>query len=59
MGEDFIRKMIPKGYATDDDTTTHRGALVCKVGHHSTFELQVHSGPVGARAEDGKEPGAP
>ena len=26
--EDFIRKMIAEGYATEDDTTTHRGVLV-------------------------------
>ncbi|TMR99389.1 VOC family protein [Nonomuraea basaltis] len=30
--ETFIRQMIEKGYATDDDTTTHRGALVWKSG---------------------------
>src|SRR5215468_11211068 len=30
--EDFIRRMIAEGYATDDDTTTYRGALVWKVG---------------------------
>jgi hypothetical protein len=30
--EAFIRQMIEKGYATDDDTTTHRGALVWKAG---------------------------
>jgi hypothetical protein len=30
--EDFIRKMISEGYATEGDTTTHRGALVWKEG---------------------------
>jgi hypothetical protein len=30
--EDFIRKMIAEGYATEADTTTHRGALVWKEG---------------------------
>ncbi|MEC3978607.1 VOC family protein [Amycolatopsis sp. H20-H5] len=35
--EAFIREMIGKGYASDEDTTTHRGNLVWKVGagiHH-------------------------
>ncbi|MFI5999608.1 VOC family protein [Streptomyces sp. NPDC051366] len=30
--EEFIRKMVAAGQATEDDTTTHRGALVWKVG---------------------------
>ncbi|NRQ31589.1 VOC family protein [Nonomuraea sp. NN258] len=30
--EAFIRSMIEKGYASDDDTTTHHGALVWKAG---------------------------
>jgi hypothetical protein len=30
--EDFIRKMIAAGYATEADTTTHRGVLVWKEG---------------------------
>ena len=30
--EDFIRKMIAEGYATDDETTRHRGALVWREG---------------------------
>ncbi len=30
--EAFIRRMIAAGAATEDDTTTHRGALVWKVG---------------------------
>jgi hypothetical protein len=30
--EDFIRKMIAEGYATEADTTTHRGTLVWKEG---------------------------
>lgn len=30
--EEFIRKMIEQGYATDDDTTTHNGTLVWKTG---------------------------
>ncbi|TDD24220.1 VOC family protein [Nonomuraea diastatica] len=30
--EAFIRSMIEKGHATDDDTTTHNGALVWKAG---------------------------
>jgi hypothetical protein len=29
---DFIRSMIAQGYATEDDTTTHRGALVWRTG---------------------------
>jgi len=30
--EDFIRKMIEQGHATEDDTTTHNGTLVWKEG---------------------------
>jgi hypothetical protein len=30
--EAFIRSMIEKGYASDDDTTRHNGALVWKSG---------------------------
>lgn len=30
--EAFIRKMIEQGYASEDDTTTHNGALVWKTG---------------------------
>jgi hypothetical protein len=30
--EGFIKDMVAKGYATDDETTTHHGALVWKVG---------------------------
>ena len=30
--EDFIRSMIDQGMATEDDTTTHNGVLVWKVG---------------------------
>jgi len=30
--EAFIRRMIEAGYATEDQTTTHRGALVWKEG---------------------------
>jgi hypothetical protein len=30
--EEFIRKMIAEGYATQDDTTTHQGTLVWKDG---------------------------
>ncbi|MFJ3204163.1 VOC family protein [Streptomyces sp. NPDC086989] len=30
--EEFIRKMIAEGQAGEDDTTTHRGALVWKAG---------------------------
>lgn len=30
--EDFIRKMISEGYASEDDTTTHRGTLVWREG---------------------------
>ena len=30
--EDFIRRMIKEGHATDDDTTTHNGVLVWKEG---------------------------
>ncbi|MCF6510090.1 VOC family protein [Blastococcus sp. MG754426] len=30
--EAFIRRMVDEGAATADDTTTHRGALVWKVG---------------------------
>ncbi|TDU74539.1 MULTISPECIES: VOC family protein [unclassified Streptomyces] len=32
IDEEFIRKMVAEGQATEDDTTTHRGALVWKVG---------------------------
>jgi len=30
--EGFIRKMVAEGHATDDQTTTHRGALVWRAG---------------------------
>ena len=30
--EAFIREMVAKGYATDDQTTTHNGTLVWKEG---------------------------
>jgi hypothetical protein len=30
--EAFIRRMIAEGYATEDDTTTHKGTLVWKEG---------------------------
>jgi len=30
--EEFIRRMISEGYATDADTTTHRGRLVWRDG---------------------------
>jgi hypothetical protein len=30
--EEFIRRMISEGYATDDDTMTHNGTLVWKEG---------------------------
>lgn len=30
--EAFIRRMIAEGYASEDDTTTHRGVLVWKEG---------------------------
>ena len=30
--EAFIRRMVAEGYATEDDTTTHRGVLVWKEG---------------------------
>src|SRR5947209_969953 len=30
--EEFIRRMIAEGRATEDDTTTHRGTLVWKTG---------------------------
>ena len=30
--EAFIRRMVAEGHATDDDTTTHNGVLVWKVG---------------------------
>ncbi|WP_369777155.1 VOC family protein [Streptomyces sp. R33] len=32
IDEEFIRKMVAEGQATEDDTTTHRGALVWKAG---------------------------
>ncbi len=32
IDEDFIRRMVAEGYATDDQTTTHRGVLVWKEG---------------------------
>ena len=30
--EDFIREMIAKGYAKEEETRTHRGALVWRAG---------------------------
>jgi hypothetical protein len=30
--EDFIRKMLAEGHATEADTTTHKGVLVWKTG---------------------------
>ncbi|PRY48275.1 hypothetical protein LY71_110167 [Geodermatophilus tzadiensis] len=30
--EDFIRRMVEQGHATEADTTTHRGALVWAIG---------------------------
>jgi len=30
--ESFIRRMIAEGYATEDETTTHNGALVWRAG---------------------------
>ncbi|MFD0468742.1 VOC family protein [Nonomuraea thailandensis] len=30
--ESFIRELIEKGHASEDDTTTHNGALVWKAG---------------------------
>ena len=30
--EEFIRKMIAEGFASEDETTTHNGVLVWKVG---------------------------
>jgi len=30
--EGFIRKMVEAGYASDEDTTTHRGVLVWRTG---------------------------
>ena len=30
--EDFIREMVAKGYATEDQTTTHKGVLVWREG---------------------------
>src|SRR4051794_26315707 len=30
--EEFIRRMIAEGHATEDDTTTHRGVLVWREG---------------------------
>ncbi|WP_409331114.1 VOC family protein [Trujillonella humicola] len=29
---DFIRRMVAEGHATEDETTTHRGALVWRLG---------------------------
>ena len=29
---DFIRRMVTEGHASEDDTTTHRGALVWRLG---------------------------
>jgi hypothetical protein len=29
---DFIRRLVDEGHASEDDTTTHRGALVWRVG---------------------------
>ncbi|WP_029431111.1 VOC family protein [Blastococcus sp. URHD0036] len=30
--EDFIRRMVAEGHASEDDTTTHRGVLVWTLG---------------------------
>ena len=30
--EEFIRRMIAEGYATEDETTTHHGSLVWRTG---------------------------
>ncbi|WP_098470482.1 VOC family protein [Serinibacter salmoneus] len=44
--EDFIRSMIAQGLATEEDTTTHRGALVWRSGVAITH-------PAGSQATGG------
>jgi hypothetical protein len=45
--EDFIRRMIAEGYATEDDTTTHNGALAWKAAAaiHHPEQPRPHGGP--------------
>jgi hypothetical protein len=41
--EAFIKRMIAEGHATDDDTITHRGALVWSSGASIRFPGEVGS----------------
>ena len=43
--EGFIRSMVDQGFATDDQTTTHKGGLVWKVG----AAIRHPKGPEGGR----------
>jgi hypothetical protein len=45
--EDFIRRMIAEGQATEGDTTTHRGVLVWKEGAAIRPPAGHASGPGG------------
>jgi hypothetical protein len=47
--EEFIRSMIAQSYATDSDTTTHRGVLVWKTGAAIRNPDGPMSGPGGRR----------
>ncbi len=47
--EDFIRRMIAQGYATEDDTTRHRDTLVWKVGAAIRNPDGPMTGPGGRR----------
>lgn len=47
--EDFIRRMITQGYATADQTTTHRGTLVWKEGQAIRHPDGPMTGPGGRR----------
>ncbi|HYP45660.1 MAG TPA: VOC family protein [Propionibacteriaceae bacterium] len=43
--EAFIRRMIGEGYASEDDTTTHAGALVWKAGAAITHPAGLTGAP--------------
>jgi Glyoxalase-like domain len=45
--EDFIRRMIAEGYATEDDTMVHNGVLVWTEGAaiHHPDQQRRHGGP--------------
>ena len=51
--EAFIRKMIAEGYATEADTTTHRGVLVWATGA-AIRPPEVADAPSGSQAAAGR-----